>query len=109
MTDIFKAMTEVDASGNTTRPLIAMMMACCVVFTVVLVISIFSYAVVNADNSMIKAIMDGWPFLLAILGTPTALLRSYFAMRTKEKQQKYEAVTGVKPTSLLSTLAGLIK
>ena len=109
-TDRFKAMAEVDASGNTTRPQIAMMMAVCVVFTVIVTISIFSYAVVEGKELMIKSIMDGWPFLLAILGTPTALLRSYFAMRTKEKQHKYEATTGVKPqANLISALIGRFK
>ena len=109
-TDRFKAMAEVDATGNTTRPEIAMMMARIVSFAVIVIISIFAVAVINGDAPMIKTIVDGWPFIVAILGTPTALLRAYFAMRTKEKQHKYEATTGVKPQGgLLATLAGLIK
>lgn len=109
-TDRFKAMADVDKSGNTTRPQIAMLMAVCVVFTVLVTISIFSYAVFKSDADMIKAIVSGWPFITAVLVIPSALLRAYFAMRTKEKQQKYEAVTGAKPQGgLISTIAGLIK
>jgi len=109
-TDRFKAMAEVDATGNTTRPQIAMMMSVCVVFSVIVTISIFSYAVIEGKEAMIKSIMDGWPFLLAILGTPTALLRAYFAMRTKEKQHKYEAATGVKPqANLINTIISRFK
>jgi len=109
-TDRFKAMADVDATGNTTRPQIAMMMAQVICFSVIIVISIFSYAVSVGKHEMITEIVDGWPFLLAILGTPTALLRSYFALRTKEKQHKYEATTGVKPQAgLLSAIIGRFK
>ena len=96
-TDRFKAMADVDKSGNTTRPEIAMMMAQVVCFTIIVVVSMYAYAITSHDTNMIKAINDGWPMLTAIIATPTALLRAYFAMRTKEKQHKYEATTGVKP------------
>lgn len=104
-TDRFKAMAEVDKTGNTTRPAIAMMMAKIISFAVIAIISVFTVAVINNDTAMIKSIVDGWPFIVAILGTPTALIRSYFAMRTKEKQQKYEAATGTSaPVNLLASL-----
>ena len=104
-TDRFKAMTDVDKSGNTTRPEIAKMMAQVVCFTIIVIVSMYSYAIASHDTDMIKAINEGWPMLTAIIATPTALLRSYFAMRTKEKQQKYEAATGVSaPVNLLTSL-----
>lgn len=104
-TDRFKAMADVDKSGNTTRPEIAKMMAQVVCFTIIVVVSMYAYAIASHDTSMIKAINEGWPMLTAIIATPTALLRAYFAMRTKEKQQKYEAATGTSaPASLLTLL-----
>lgn len=104
-TDRFKAMSDVDKSGNTTRPEIAKMMAQVVCFTIIVIVSMYSYAIASHDTDMIKAINEGWPMLTAIIATPTALLRAYFAMRTKEKQQKYEAATGVSaPISMLTSL-----
>jgi len=48
--------------------------------------------------------------MLAILATPTALLRAYFGMRTTEKKSRYAAATG-QPVhgGLLHTVAGLIR
>ncbi len=109
-TDRFKAMAEVDASGNTTRPQIAKMMAQVVCFTIIVIVSMYAFAITSHDAEMIRAINEGWPMLTAIIATPTALLRAYFAMRTKEKQHKYEAATGVKPqANLISALIGRFK
>jgi len=106
-TDRFKAMSDVDKTGNTTRPEIAKMMAQVVCFTIIVVVSMYAFAISTHDTGMIMAINEGWPMLTAIIATPTALLRAYFAMRTKEKQQKYEAATGV--SAPLSILAGIFK
>lgn len=104
-TDRFKTMADVDKSGNTTRPFIALLMAWIVAFTVVVVISMYAYAIANGESEMILSINESWPMLTAIIATPTALLRAYFAMRTKEKQQKYEAATGVSAApSIISAL-----
>ena len=98
-------MADVDKSGNTTRPFIAGMMAWVVAYTIVLIVSMYAYAIISKDAEMIKAINEGWPWIAAIIATPTALLRAYFAMRTKEKQQKYEAATGVSAApSIISAL-----
>ena len=44
--------------------------------------------------------------MVAVIGTPTALLRAYFGMRTKEKQSRYSAAAG---QDMSSGLAGLVK
>ena len=106
-TDRFKAMADVDKTGHTTRPFISMMMAWCVVFAIVSTVSLYSYSIWEGDEAMITAITNGWPFIVGVLAVPSALLRSYFGMRTKEKQQKYEAATGIAPQ--LGMLAGLFK
>ena len=106
-TDRFKAMAEVDSTGNTTRPAIALMMAQVVCFTIITTVSVYCYAVITGDDSMIDSVNSGWPLIVAIIGTPSALLRAYFAMRTKEKHHKYEAVTGIKAP--VDFLAGLFK
>ncbi|MFT5788017.1 MAG: hypothetical protein ACI8SJ_000112 [Shewanella sp.] len=107
-TNVIQALGDVDKSGNSTRPAIAMMMAKIVAFSVIVLISFLAVAMFNKDADTIKAIGDNWPLVIAILGTPTALLRAYFGMRTKEKQQKYHAVSNTPPESLLSGVLNLI-
>lgn len=103
-TKVIAALADVDKTGNSTRPAIAMMMAKIVSFSVITLIAVLSIAIINANVETIKAIGDNWPLVIAILGTPTALLRSYFGMRTKEKQQKYQAVSSAAPSSILTNL-----
>jgi len=107
-TNVVKALGDVDKTGHSTRPAIAMMMARIVAFSVVVIISFLAVAMFNKDADIITAIGDNWPLFIAILGTPTALLRSYFGMRTKEKQQKYQAVSNTAPESLFSGLINLV-
>ncbi len=107
-TKVITALGDVDKTGHSTRPAIAMMMAKIVAFSVIVLVSFLAVAMYHSDNQTIVAIGDNWPLVIAILGTPTALLRSYFGMRTKEKQQKYQAVSNVAPTSILSNVISRI-
>jgi len=98
-TNVIKALGEVDSTGNSTRPEIAKMMATIVSFAVIVLVSVLAVAVYSSDKDTIKSIGEAWPLVVAILGTPTALLRMYFGLRTKEKQQKYQAVSNTQPSS----------
>jgi hypothetical protein len=102
---IQEAHSKADSTGSTTRPTIAMMMAWVVVLEVVIIVVAWAYAVFTGDNAMIKEVNEAWPMLLAIVATPTALLRAYFGMRTKEKAARYSASTG----QPLGMVANLIK
>lgn len=104
-TKVIEALCDVDKTGNTTRPTIAIMMSYIVAFSVVIVISVLAVSIIKNDIETIKAIGDSWPLIVAILGTPTALLRAYFGMRTKEKQQKYQAVSNTEAKSMFTDLA----
>ncbi|MEC4724269.1 hypothetical protein HWQ46_01740 [Shewanella sp. D64] len=108
-TNVINALGDVDKTGHSTRPAIAMMMAQIVAFSVVVLVSFLAVAMFNDDINTIKAIGDNWPLVIAILGTPTALLRSYFGMRTKEKQQKYQAVSNTAPTTGIASLLNMWK
>jgi hypothetical protein len=109
-TNRFQAMCDVDKTGNTLRPQVIMMMAICVMFAIFVTVSFFAYAVVEGDDKLITAITNGWPFIVGVLAIPGALLRSYFGLRTKEKQQKYEATTGVSsPLGVLGQIASSFK
>tara|TARA_R110000850_G_scaffold203875_2_gene330205 strand:- start:640 stop:1200 length:561 start_codon:yes stop_codon:yes gene_type:complete len=95
-TERFVAMATVDATGNTTRPFIALLMAWVVAFAIVGLVIMLGIAINEKDSDTVRAIGDNWPLVAALLGIPSGLLNSYFGKRTKEKQQKYEATTGVK-------------
>ena len=104
-TKVAMALGDVDKTGHSTRPTIAMMMACCVVFAIFVTISLFAYAIFKSDSKMIEAITGGWPFIVGVLSVPSSVILHYFGKRTKEKQQKYEAVTGISaPIGILASI-----
>jgi hypothetical protein len=108
-TKVVAALGEVDKTGNSTRPAIALMMAQIVSFSVVVLITMLAIAIVNTDVETIKAIGDNWPLITALLAIPSALLRAYFGMRTKEKQQKYHAISNTEPKSVITDLVKMWK
>ena len=92
--NVVDSLAKADASGATTRPKIALMMARAVAFAIGIIVSLWGFAVYGKDVATLEAISEGWPFIVAILATPTALLRAYFGMRSKEKKARYGAATG---------------
>jgi len=95
-------LSKADATGASTRPTIAMMMAWLVVLQVITVCILMISSVLMVNNELLSTIKEFWPMLLASMGTPILLLRSYFGMRTEEKKHRVHAATGVAP------IAGLI-
>ncbi|TQV85204.1 hypothetical protein FKG94_03165 [Exilibacterium tricleocarpae] len=89
-----RAMAQVDMTGHSTRPLIALMMAWLVVVCALATVGGYVYAIVLADAVMAKSVADSWLFVGAVLATPTYLLRAYFGLRTTEKQSRYAASNG---------------
>jgi len=93
-TQIQGSLAEADKAGSSTRPEIALMMAKIIAFIVIAFASMWIVAIYQNHVSMIKALSESWPLMLTVLGTPTALLRAYFGMRSKEKKARYSAATG---------------
>lgn len=87
------SMNQADGVGASARPYIALMMAWTVLASIVFLMVALFWAIVTSDNDMIKALSDSWELILVALGTPSALLRAYFGMRTKEKHARYAAAT----------------
>ena len=102
---VVASLAAADATGNSTRPWIAKLMAGVVSFAVIIFVSLWAVAVGFNKTDMIKAINDAWPMIIAVLGTPTLLLRSYFGNRTDEKKARYAASNGQQH---ISGIAGLI-
>ena len=109
-TKVITALADADKSGSSTRPAIAKMMAWIVSFSVIVFSSALAIAIFNEATETIKQLSDTWPLMLAILATPTALLRAYFGMRTKEKKARYGIGSGqAKSSGLLGDIVGLFK
>jgi len=109
-TKVIAALGDVDKTGNSTRPEIAKMMATVTCFAITVAISVWAVAVIGNKVATLGQLKDSWPLLVAILGTPTALLRAYFAMRSKEKKARYEMTGNSSPKgNLLTNVMDLFK
>ena len=103
--NVVNSLAAADATGSSTRPWIAKLMAGIVAFAIIVFVSIWGYAVGAGKTEMIKATNDAWPMIATILGTPTVLLRAYFGLRTEEKKARYATSSGQEH---ISGIAGMI-
>ena len=108
-TDIQASLSEADKAGASTRPFIAKLMALVVAFAVIIFIVVFAYAIKENKLDTIKVLNDSWPLLLTVLGTPSALLRAYFGLRSREKETRYNLAAGKSPINGMSKLINLFK
>lgn len=92
--EIVESLAKVDETGKSTRPRIALIMAYVVAFAVLASVSAVLAAVFMQNESLLLAMSNTWPLIIAMIGTPTFLLRAYFGDRTKEKQSRYNMVQG---------------
>ncbi len=106
--NIQQSLATADASGNSTRPQIALMMARVVCFSVLALITIWCVTMLQNDTSALKTLAGSTPFVATVLGTPTTLLFTYFGKRTKEKLGRYSMATGQQPPGILSTFAKIL-
>lgn len=102
------SLAEADAKGASTRPSIAMMMAWVVTLAALIVIASWAVAIHTDDSETVKALSDSWPFILSVLGTPAALLRAYFGMRTEEKKARYNMANGHPTMGILGAIASKV-
>lgn len=100
-----KALAEVDLAGQSTRPAIAMMMA----WTITIQINLICVAVAWGIFEDKITLDVGWPAILVLLGTPIALLRTYFGLRSDEKKARYAASNGAIDLPKIGFLKGLLK
>jgi len=102
------SLSQADAAGSSTRPYIALMMAWIVAIVVSLFTAVWVYAIFKDQSDTLKILSDSWPMMLAVIGTPTALLRAYFGMRTKEKTARYSVASG-QPAGTIANLIGAFR
>lgn len=105
-----RTMLSADAvTPHTTRPYIAKGSFHVVAFVIITVISIWAYGVSTNRVEVVKAVMEGWKFILAVIGPLVSLLWAYFGILRKENKTKVETAGGVAPTNIVSTVAGLLR
>ena len=107
-TEIMKALAEADASGSSTRPNIAYMMAWVLAISITPVAGEFAYAMVVENSIIMKSITENYMVLLALLSGPTTLLYKYFGARTEEKKSRYAMAKNqpVQNTGLIGSILG---
>ena len=107
-----RAMLEADAiTPHTTRPYIAKHSFHVVAFVCITTVSLWSYGIIKADDTMVKTIVEGWPFLLAAIAPLVVLLHAYFGVLKQEQKNKLDAATGggTQPTGIAGLISQVFK
>lgn len=104
-----QALSEADASGSSTRPYIAKMLAQVVSYTVFALVTAMVDAILNDKTATLEMMAQAWPLILGLLGPPVALLRAYFGMRTKEKANRANTALGIPALQEAGGVFSLIK
>jgi hypothetical protein len=70
----------------------------------------WAYAVGTGDTKLVKAIQDGWPFVLGVNGTLATLLLAYFGILKQEHRDRLTAANGDStPRGVAGILSTLLK
>lgn len=98
-TQIVQALAQADASGASTRPRIALMMA----WMLVVLLSFFAGSwiiAVGFDKTDVMAqIKDSWEIFAVVLAIPMEVVRRYFGVRTEDKKVRAGAALGQPPVA----------
>lgn len=105
-----RVMLEQDAkTPHSTRPKIALGAFRVVAFSCITVISVWSYGVLTGDSELVKAVMDGWAFILAAIAPLTVLLQSYFGVLKTEHRNRLDAANGSATSGIVSLVSSFLK
>ena len=108
--DTARTMLTTEAvSPHSTRPKIAYGSFQVVAFTVIVVISTWSYAVLLGKVDMLEAIVSSWGFILAVLAPLVTLLHAYFGVLKQEKKAVLDAATGASKPSVLGGILSALR
>jgi hypothetical protein len=105
-----RAMLEADTKNpQTTRPYIAKHSFHVIAIAVMFAILMWSYGVLIKDKDLVEAVMDGWPFILSVIGPFVTLLWAYFGVLKQEHRGRLNAAQGKETPSIVSTLLSVIR
>ena len=101
-----RTMLESDAANpHSTRPYIAKGAFHVIAFTIVVTIAMWAYGIASGNSVMVKTVMDGWPFVVAVITPLVTLLWAYFGILKQEHKQKMDAAGG---QSTQAGIAGIL-
>ncbi len=104
-----RAMLEADTkTPHTTRPYIAKGSFLVVAWVTVTVIALWSYAIATGDEGMVSTVMDGWQFVLAVIGPLVTLLWAYFGVLKHEHRNRLTAAVGHPPAGGLGSIVSAL-
>ena len=104
-----RAALEADrATPHTTRPHIAKGAFYVIAFTITVVVSAWAYGVATKDAELVTTIMDGWQFILAVIGPLVSLLWAYFGILKTESRDKLNAAGGNAAGSVVGAILGKV-
>lgn len=106
-----RTMLESEAvSPHTTRPYIAKGSFLVVAFAIIVAVSIWAYGVIKSDDGIVKTVVDGWPFIVAVTGPLIVVLHSYFGVLKKEHKNRLDAANGsATPLGIAGLITSLFK
>jgi len=107
-----RAMLESDAKNpHSTRPKIAYQAFQVVAGISLMIVSGWLYAIVTGNDVMVKAIVDGWVWVAAILLPFVSWLNSYFGILKSEHKHRLDAASGIvpSPTGIAGVLSAVLK
>lgn len=93
---------------HTTRPYIAKQAFHVIAFSIVVIVFMWAVGVATSDETMILAVMDGWPFVLAITAPLVVILQAYFGVLKTEEKNRLDASNGVSHAEGLGAFIGNI-
>ena len=106
---VMEALAQADATGSSTRPKIALIMAYATCFAIISFISFVDIAIFNKDWETIEKLAGCWELIAVVLGIPSAVLTSYFGKRTKEKEARYALTNGGKKSNVIVDVISAFK
>lgn len=109
--DTLRTMLDADANNpHSTRPHIALGSFYLLAVLSVLIVGSWAWAVVSANDKVVTAIVDGWPWVVGILAPFVGFLNAYMGILRDEQRNKLAASCGGQmppaPAGLISRLIG---
>jgi len=107
-----RMMLESDAKNpHSTRPYIAKGSFLVVAFSIIVMISLWAVSVFNHQIGTIKVVVDGWPFVLAVMAPLVTLLYAYFGVLKNEHKNRLDAASGgsTSPSGITGILSTILK
>ena len=106
-----RAMLESDAKNpHSTRPYIAKHSFHILALVSAVIVSLWAYGIYTNKADLVKAVTDGWPFVLAVTMPFSVLLQAYFGVLKREHKNKLDAAGGhAAPSGVAGMISAVLR